>query len=142
MKHTSTISTVDILHKIESIEKEVMNLKISVLNGLTPSNKKVVSLKGILKGIEITEQDINTVKKSLYSKKGCKLLMNFVADTHALLWWFTDSPKISIKASEIFEKCENGESVIFIPSIVIAESLSIFEKKRIFFNFKDLFKRI
>ena len=70
MKHTSTISTVDILHKIESIEKEVMNLKISVLNGLTPSNKKVVSLKGILKGIEITEQDINTVKKSLYSKEG------------------------------------------------------------------------
>jgi len=32
--------------------------------------------------------------------------MNFVADTHALLWWFTDSPKISSKASEIFKKCE------------------------------------
>jgi hypothetical protein len=35
--------------------------------------------------------------------KGKKLL-NFVADTHALLWWFTASPKISSKASEIFEK--------------------------------------
>jgi len=68
--------------------------------------------------------------------------MNFVADTHALLWWFTDSPKISPKASEIFEKCERGEAVIFIPSIVIAESLSIFEKKRITFNFKNLFKSI
>jgi len=68
--------------------------------------------------------------------------MNFVADTHALLWWFTDSPKISFKASEIFEKCEKGNGVIFIPSIVIAESMSIFEKKRIAFNFKNLFKRI
>ena len=68
--------------------------------------------------------------------------MNFVADTHALLWWFTDSPKISPKASEVFEKCEAGESIIFIPSIVIAEALSIFDKKRISFNFKNLFKKI
>jgi len=68
--------------------------------------------------------------------------MNFVADTHALLWWFTDSPRISSKASEIFEKCEKGENVIFIPSIVIAESLSVFDKKRISFNFTNLFKKI
>jgi PIN domain nuclease of toxin-antitoxin system len=68
--------------------------------------------------------------------------MNFVADTHALLWWFINSSKMSLKASEIFEKCENGENIIFIPSIVIAESLSIFDKKRISFNFKNLFKKI
>jgi PIN domain nuclease of toxin-antitoxin system len=68
--------------------------------------------------------------------------MNFVSDTHALLWWFTDSPKMSLRASEIFEKCEKGKSVIFIPSIVIAESLSIFDKKRISFNFKNLLKKI
>ena len=68
--------------------------------------------------------------------------MNFVADTHALLWWFTDSPRISSKASEIFEECEKGESIIFIPSIVIAEALSIFDKKRLSFDFKNLFKKI
>ena len=68
--------------------------------------------------------------------------MNFVSDTHALLWWFTNSPKMSSRASEIFEKCENGENIIFIPSIVIAESLSIFDKKRISFNFKNLLKKI
>ena len=67
--------------------------------------------------------------------------MNFVADTHALLWWFTNSPRMSSRASEIFEKCENGENIIFIPSIVIAESLSIFDKKRISFNFKNLLKK-
>lgn len=68
--------------------------------------------------------------------------MNFVTDTHALLWWFANSPKISPKASAIFEKCEKGENVIFVPSIVIAEALSIFDKKRISFNFKKLFKDI
>lgn len=68
--------------------------------------------------------------------------MNFVTDTHALIWWFTDSLKTSQKASVIFEKCEKGENVIFVPSIVIAEALSIFDKKRISFNFKRLFKEI
>ena len=68
--------------------------------------------------------------------------MNFVTDTHALLWWFTDSPKISPKASEVFERCELGENIIFIPSIVIAEALSIFEKKRIAFDFKKLLRKI
>ncbi len=68
--------------------------------------------------------------------------MNFVADTHALLWWFVDSPKIGDKAAAIFEECENGEHVIFVPSIVIAEALSIFDKKRVSFNFRRLLKKI
>lgn len=68
--------------------------------------------------------------------------MNFVTDTHALLWWFTDSPKITAKVSAIFKKCERGENIIFVPSIVIAEALSIFDKKRISFDFKKLFKNI
>jgi PIN domain nuclease of toxin-antitoxin system len=68
--------------------------------------------------------------------------MNFVTDTHALLWWFTNTPKISPKVSMIFDKCEKGENVIFVPSIVVAEALSIFDKKRISFNFKKLFEKI
>ena len=68
--------------------------------------------------------------------------MNFVTDTHALVWWFTGSPKLSAKAEEIFAKCERGENIIFIPSIVVAELLSIFDKKRVSFNFRNLFKKI
>ncbi len=68
--------------------------------------------------------------------------MNFVTDTHALVWWFVNSTRISPNVSEIFEQCEKGDNVVFIPSIVIAEALSIFEKKRIDFNFKELFKKI
>ncbi len=54
------------LHKIETIEKQVMDLKLSVLTNLTPTGKNVISLKGILKGIDITEKDIATAQKSLY----------------------------------------------------------------------------
>jgi PIN domain nuclease of toxin-antitoxin system len=68
--------------------------------------------------------------------------MNFVTDTHALLWWFTSSSKIGLKAIDIFEKCESGQNIIFIPSIVLAEALSIFEKKRTPFDFRKLLKRI
>jgi PIN domain nuclease of toxin-antitoxin system len=68
--------------------------------------------------------------------------MNFVTDTHALLWWFTESPRLSPRAYEIFNKCETGEIIIFIPTIVIAEALSIFDKKRVLFDFKRLFKKI
>ncbi len=41
-----------------------LDLKLSVLNNLTPTGKNVISLKGILKGIDITEEDIATAKKS------------------------------------------------------------------------------
>lgn len=70
MKHAAAKNTVDILHKIETIEKEVMGLKLSVLKKLTTTSQNVVSLKGILKGVEISEKDIKAAKKSLYSKVG------------------------------------------------------------------------
>jgi hypothetical protein len=68
VKPSAEKSTVDVLHKIENIEKQVMDLKLSVLKKMSPSGQKVISLKGILKGVSVTEQDIAAAKKSLYSK--------------------------------------------------------------------------
>jgi hypothetical protein len=68
MKQTTFNGTVDVLRKIEIIEKEVIDLKLSVLKKLTPTGKKVISLKGILKSVDITDKDIASVKKSLCSK--------------------------------------------------------------------------
>lgn len=68
MKQTVLKDSAEILHKIETIEKEVLDLKLSVLKRFTPSIKKIVSLKGIIKGIDISEEDIVQAKKSLYSK--------------------------------------------------------------------------
>ena len=59
-------TTADILHKIQNIEKKVLDLKLSILKDLSPSGKKVILLKGIFKEVDITEQDVATAKKSIY----------------------------------------------------------------------------
>jgi hypothetical protein len=51
-------STMQILEKIEAIEKDVMDLKLTVLKKLAPTGTKIISLKGILKGVKVTDEDI------------------------------------------------------------------------------------
>jgi hypothetical protein len=58
------------LHKMEIIEQEVMKLKLSILKKLAADGKNIISLKGILKGIDIADRDLAAARKSLYSKKG------------------------------------------------------------------------
>ena len=43
---------------------------MSVLKKLAFTDKKVISPKGILKNVDISEEDITSAKKSLYSKIG------------------------------------------------------------------------
>ena len=50
------------MKQLEKIEKELIQFKNSAGFG---AGKIVVSLKGILKGVTITEKDIEEVKKSL-----------------------------------------------------------------------------
>jgi len=70
MKQPVLNGAIDMLHKIETLEKEIVDLKLTVLRKLTPTGKKVISLKGILKGVDVTEEDVTSAKKSLYSKIG------------------------------------------------------------------------
>ena len=56
--------------------------------------------------------------------------MNFVTDTHALVWYFTDDLRLSKKASEAFEKTTD-EGIVIVPSIVLAEIMFISKKGRI-----------
>ena len=68
MKKTTIRQSIDVLHKIETIEEQIQDLKLSVLKELIPSQKSLISLKGILKGIEISDSDIEEAKESLCSK--------------------------------------------------------------------------
>jgi len=56
------------LDKILAIEKDVAELKLSVLKQIGPTGKKIVKLKGIVPNVEITDEDISIAKTSLYSK--------------------------------------------------------------------------
>ena len=70
MKQIVVKDNINMLHKIETIEKEVKDLKLSLLKKLTPTKKRLIKLRGILKDIEITDEDIASAKKSHYSKMG------------------------------------------------------------------------
>jgi hypothetical protein len=70
MKNLGSTESVDIIHKIEILEKEIGDLKLSVLKRFIPAKKKVIKLKGVLKGVSITETDIASAKRALYSKVG------------------------------------------------------------------------
>jgi len=65
MNNPLSKSSTEILNKIEVIEKEVLDLKLSILKQFSPSDKKVISLKGVIKGVDITEGDIAFAKQSL-----------------------------------------------------------------------------
>lgn len=68
MKIKTPNATAEVFHKIELIEEEVSDLKFSVLKHISPSKNNLVSLKGLLKGIDVSEKDIQSAKKSLYSR--------------------------------------------------------------------------
>ena len=67
MSHAQ-LNNLKVLHKLEAIEKEVINLKLSILKKFVPAGKKAASFKGILKGVDVTDEDITVAKKFLYSK--------------------------------------------------------------------------
>ncbi|MFW6176249.1 MAG: type II toxin-antitoxin system VapC family toxin [Thermoplasmatota archaeon] len=62
----------------------------------------------------------------------------YVVDTHPLLWFLSSDSRLSKKAKSIFESAEEGEESIIIPSIVIAESIYIAEKKGYSLQMRDI----
>ncbi len=45
----------------------------------------------------------------------------YVADTHALLWYLRNSPLLGKNANAAFDESDAGNALIYIPSIVLAE---------------------
>ncbi len=69
-------------------------------------------------------------------------MANYVADTHALLWYLTDDNRLSKVANEVFEETERGEHLIIVPTIVLVESLDVIEKKRVAYDFDLVLRSI
>jgi predicted nucleic acid-binding protein len=51
--------------------------------------------------------------------------MPYIADTHALIWFFTNSRSLGQTALDILREADAGREVIMIPTIVLAEVMSI-----------------
>ena len=54
-----------------------------------------------------------------------------ITDTHALIWYLLDSPRLSAPASALFETCRAAGSRVGVSSISIAEIIYLMEKGRI-----------
>lgn len=48
-------------------------------------------------------------------------MKRYVADTHALYWYLTASPRLSDAARAAFDEGARGDAVIYLPAIVLAE---------------------
>jgi PIN domain nuclease of toxin-antitoxin system len=65
----------------------------------------------------------------------------YVTDTHSLVWYFMENPRLSKKALKVFEKTVK-EGTIIIPTVVLAEIMYIAKKGRITMSFTETVKKI
>lgn len=54
-----------------------------------------------------------------------------VTDTHGLIWYLEDSPRLGPAARDAFDACDHGEIVIFVPTICLVEIIYLQEKRRV-----------
>ena len=67
--------------------------------------------------------------------------MNYVTDTHSILWYFTEDSRLSKKALDVFERTTN-KGIIIIPSVVLAEIMFIAKKGKVALSFEETLKKI
>jgi len=66
----------------------------------------------------------------------------YVADTHALFWYLTASPRLGANAKNAFDEGAKGNAVIYIPAIVLAELFFLNEKINQPLDFNREFQRL
>jgi PIN domain nuclease of toxin-antitoxin system len=66
---------------------------------------------------------------------------SYVTDTHSLIWYFTENPRLSRKALKVFEKTVK-EGTIIVPTVVLAEIMFIAKKGRITMTFSETVQRL
>lgn len=58
-------------------------------------------------------------------------MRELVTDSHALLWHLYDPARVGPRAREALMAADAGEAHIYIPAVVVAESLMVAEKGRV-----------
>lgn len=64
----------------------------------------------------------------------------YICDTHALIFYMAN--ELPEKLNSVFLDCENQKTVIYIPSIVIAEAIHLKERGKVDFDIDKLFSRL
>lgn len=69
-------------------------------------------------------------------------VLSYVTDTHSLLWYLYDVPRLAVGASTAFEAVSRGNSTLLIPAIVLAEIVYIVERRFPNLSVGDVLDRI
>ena len=54
-----------------------------------------------------------------------------VTDTHALIWYLEDDPRLGPDAGLLFDACDRGQITIYVPTMCLVEIVFLQEKGRI-----------
>jgi PIN domain nuclease of toxin-antitoxin system len=66
----------------------------------------------------------------------------YVIDTHTLVWYFEDSPKLSSTAKHALDQIENGNALGIVPTIVLAEIVHLADNNKIPINISETIARL
>ena len=67
--------------------------------------------------------------------------MDYVSDTHSLVWYFIGDSRLGKKALKAFEQTTE-KGIIIVPSVVLAEIIYIAKKGKITLSFRDTVAKI
>ena len=68
--------------------------------------------------------------------------MPYVTDTHSLIWYMIDDPRLSVKARKVFEEVDTGKNYMFIPCIIFFELLYLVKKKKLTVDFENFIRMV
>lgn len=54
-----------------------------------------------------------------------------VTDTHALIWYLENDPRLGAEANRIYDDCDRGRALVYVPTICLVEVVYLQEKGRI-----------
>lgn len=66
----------------------------------------------------------------------------YVIDTHPLVWYLADSPKLSRAAKQAFDEIEQGSALGIVPTIVLGEVMHLSGKKRVPISIEETIARL
>jgi len=58
-------------------------------------------------------------------------MLDAVTDTHALIWYLEDDPRLGPDAGLLYDACDRGQIVIHVPTMCLVEIVFLQEKGRI-----------
>jgi predicted nucleic acid-binding protein len=68
--------------------------------------------------------------------------VNYVLDTHVLIWYFIGSKRLKRRAKEAIDDCISKGGKLLVPTIVLSEALDIAEKRKVEFDFHEMYRLI